>query len=291
MALGPVLVTGAAGNVGRAVVSRLLEAGRMVRAAGRDTDSVRRVFGDKVEAFALDFTDTATWEGAFTGIEQMFLMRPPHLGKPKKEMLPALGYAEAHGVRQMVFLSLQGAEKNRVVPHAGIEGWLKNSSIDWTFVRASFFHQNLSTTHVSDIRDLDEIVVPAGRGLTAFVDAEDVGAVAATALIEPKSFRHRALTVTGSEALGYGQIAEMLSVELGRPIRYTRPGLFRYLRHARNSLGMPWGMVLVTAAIYSTARLGMAAGLTGTVREVLGRDPICFAEFAHRERQVWHPAD
>lgn len=158
-------------------------------------------------------------------------------------------------------------------------------------MRASFFHQNLSTVHVSDVRDRNEIVVPAGRGATAFVDAEDVGAVAAVAILNPDDYRNTALTVTGDEALGYARIAEILSRELGREIAYNRPGLLRYLRHARRQLGLPWGMVMVTAAIYTTARFGLAAGLTDTARTVLGRDPIGFAEFAHRERRVWGPEE
>ncbi|ASD22503.1 NAD(P)-dependent oxidoreductase [Cryobacterium sp. LW097] len=285
----PVLVTGATGNVGRVVVQELLDGGARVRATGRSVESVRRVFGDRVEAVALDFTDPTTWEAAFAGVQQMFLMRPPHLGKPKSQMIPALEYARDHGISQIVFLSLQGAEKNTVVPHAAIEAWLRDSGVAWTFVRASFFHQNLSTTHLTDIRDRDEIMVPARNGATAFVDVEDVGAVAAAALLDPSAHVNTAWTVTGNEALTYAQIAEILTHELGRPIRYARPGILRYIVHARRKLGMPWGMVLVTAAIYTTARLGLAAGLTDDVRQVLGRDPVGFAVFAHRDRSVWSP--
>ncbi|POH64564.1 NAD-dependent epimerase/dehydratase family protein [Cryobacterium sp. TMN-39-2] len=284
-----VLVTGATGNVGQVVVQELLDGGARVRATGRSVASVRRVFGDRVEAVALDFTDPTTWEAAFAGVEQMFLMRPPHLGKPKSQMIPALEYARDHGISQIVFLSLQGAEKNTIVPHAAIEAWLRGSGVAWTFVRASFFHQNLSTTHLTDIRDRDEIMVPARNGATAFVDVDDVGAVAAAALLNPSAHVDTAWTVTGNEALTYAQIAEILTHELGRPIRYARPGVLRYIVHARRKLGLPWGMVLVTAAIYTTARLGLAAGLTDDVRQVLGRDPVGFAVFAHRDRSVWTP--
>lgn len=285
----PILVSGATGNVGRAVVDRLLDDGADVRAAGRTVDSVRRLFGDRVEAVALDFTDSETWEGAFSGVQRMFLLRPPQLGKPRTQMIPALESALQHGVSQIVFLSLQGAETNRVVPHAAVETWLKSSGVAWTFVRASFFHQNLSTTHLSDIRDRDEIMVPAGHGSTAFVDAEDVGAVAAIALLNPSEHANRGWTITGDEALTYTQISEILTAELGRPVRYGRPGIFRYGLHARRRLGMPWGMVLVTTAIYSAARLGKAAGLTDDLRRVVGRDPVGFAAFAHRSRSVWNP--
>jgi hypothetical protein len=50
---------------------------------------------------------------------------------------------------------------------------------------------------------------------------------------------------------------------------------------------MPWEMVAVTAAIYTTARLGLAAGLTDDVHAVLGRQPVDFATFAGRVRSAW----
>lgn len=281
--VAPVLVTGATGNVGSAVLSELLAAGVPVRAAVRPGG--RGVPG--VASVELDFTDAATWATAFKGIQTMFLVRPPAVGNVKRDLLPALETARTAGVKHVVFLSLQGAERNKIVPHATIEAWLRDSGLTWTFVRPSFFHQNLSTTHLVDIRDDDRVVIPAGAGRTAFVDVLDVAAVAARALTHPEDHTNRAWTVTGPRALAYTEVAEILSSELARPIRYTRPGLLAYAWHARRRLGMPWGLVIVTCAIYTTARLGLAAGLTQDVQAVLGREPIDFREFAHRERATW----
>ncbi|WP_265523616.1 NmrA family NAD(P)-binding protein [Oerskovia flava] len=281
--MSTILVTGASGNVGAAVVRILTAAGVDHRRADRHSPAGH---GDTV---VFDFTDPATWAGAFEGVHSLFLVRPPAIGNVTRDLLPAVAAAREAGVRHVVFLSLQGADKNKVVPHAKVEKWLRSSDMTWTFVRASFFHQNLSTTHLTDIRDRDEILVPAGRGATAFVDAEDVGAVAAAALMDPAAHADRAWTVTGPRALTYDEIAAILTVELGRPIRYRHASIWRYARHARSVLGMPWGMVIVTTAIYTTARLGMAAGLTNEVRTVLGRDPIDFVDFARRERALWRP--
>lgn len=146
--------------------------------------------------------------------------------------------------------------------------------------------QNLTGTHRAEIRDLDEIVVPAGAGATAFVDALDVAAVAVVALLDPEAHAGRSWTPTGTRALTYHEVSAVLTEELGRPISYRRPGLVRYARHARRG-GMPWPMVLVTAAIYTTARLGRADGLTDDVRLVTGREPGDLAAFAHRERAAW----
>lgn len=283
----PILVTGATGNVGRHVVRRLLDAGRPVRAAAQDRASVREAFGETVEAVALDFTDPQSWDAAFSGVRQVFLLRPPHLSRPRTQMIPSLERAWSHGAEHMVLLSLQGAQRNPVVPHAALERWLRRSGLSWTFVRAAFFMQNLSTTHAADIRDRHQVVVPAGLGATAFVDAVDVAAVAAAALLAPDVHRNRVWTPTGPDALTYFDVAEILSQVLGERITYTRPGALSYFGHARRCMRMPTGMALVTTAIYTAARLGQAGGLTQDVLTVLGSGPASLRTFAERERDSW----
>lgn len=281
--MGTILVTGSSGNVGREVAAALAGQGAEVRTTHRP----QRPPADPVGSVAFDFLDATTWASAFAGVESVFLVRPPALGNVRRDLLPAVAAARDAGVRHVVFLSLQGAERLRVVPHAAVEQWLRGSGLAWTSVRASFFNQNLSGTHAADVRERDALIVPAGSGATAFVDAEDVGAVAAAALLDPARHAGRAWTVTGPESLTYDQVAVLLSAELGRAIVYARPGLSAYARHAHGTLRMPWPMVAVTAAIYTTARLGLAAALTDDVRTVLGRDPNAFAAFAHRERGAW----
>ena len=286
MSAHPILVTGALGNIGNHVIGDLVAAGRPVRAADVDPEALSARF-DGVAATRFDFTDASTWGAAFEDVELLFLMRPPHLSNIARDMVPALEAAKAAGVRHMVLLSLQGAERNKVVPHAKIEAWLRGSGLHWTFVRPSFFMENLSGTHASDIRDRDSIVVPAGKGRTSFVAASDVAAVAAAALLDADAHRDRAWTPTGPAALTYDEVATILSRVLGRPIRYTRPGALRYFRHATRDLGMERPMALVTTAIYTIARLGRAGGLTDDVRTVTGREPLGFQEWAQEHRDAW----
>jgi uncharacterized protein YbjT (DUF2867 family) len=288
--MNPILITGASGNVGRHIVNQLVTAGATVRGAGRSP--VGKLASPSPSDSALgwvpfEFTDPGSWSAAFDGVRTMFLLRPPAISNVRRDLLPAVVAAQRAGVRHVVFLSLQGAQQIRVVPHAKVETWLRSSGLDWTFVRPSFFTQNLSTTHAADIRDRDEIVVPAGLGRTAFVDVADVAAVATTALLHPEEHRERAWTVTGPQALDYVQVADVLSQVLGRTITYTRPGVVHYLRHAHRVLGLPRTMTAVTAAIYLTARFGLAAGLTDHVRRVTGRDPITLAQTVSRERAAW----
>ncbi len=279
----PILVTGATGRVGGFVARILADAGTPVRAALTNPD--RAASGPWAEGVRFSFTDAETWPATFAGVERMFLMRPPQIGNVRRDMLPALEAARAAGVRRVVFLSLQGADRIPIAPHRKVEQWLESSGMEWTFVRAAFFMENLSTTHAADIRDRDEIPVPAGNGRTAFVAARDVAAVAAIALLS-EGHAERAYTPTGPVALTYTDVAAILSDVLGRPVRYTAPGPLTYWRHARAG-GMPRGMAAVTLAIYTTARFGLAAGLTDDVLRVTGQPPMDFRTFAQRERAAW----
>ena len=169
----PVLVTGAPGNVGAPLVEELLRLGARVRVAAWDVAVARAAFGDAVDIVQFDFEQPDTFGPAFAGVERMFLLRPPQIADVDGVIVPALRAAAAAGVRHVVFLSIQGAEKNRVVPHRKIEDRLRTSGMAWTFIRAAYFMQNLSTTHAPEIRELDDrerdrpsagvALVPRGR--------------------------------------------------------------------------------------------------------------------------------
>ncbi len=284
----PILVTGAPGNVGTPLVHELLATSASVRVAAWDVEAARAAFGDRVEIVRFDMTDPATF-GAFEGAERMFLLRPPAIADVKGVVVPALDAAWSRGIRHVSFLSIQGAERNRVVPHRKIEDALRRSDLTWTFVRAAYFMQNLSTTHAREIRELDEIWVPAGRrSRTAHVDVRDVASVIARTLLEA-GHEGRAYVPTGPEALTYDECARMISEAVGRPIRYADPAMWSYWRRMRAG-GMPRAMVGVTLGIYTAARLGLAADLTDDVARVTGRQPRTFSAFAHDARAAWVPA-
>ncbi|MFH9736797.1 NmrA family NAD(P)-binding protein [Streptomyces roseolus] len=276
-----VLVTGATGRVGRHVVSELMERNLPVRAAHRHAGPASGIATRAVFSFA----DPRTWREAMRGATSMFVMRPPQISDVKKDMLPALSAAREYGIKRMVLLSLQGADRNPAVPHHALEKWLRDSGIEWTFVRAGFFMQNLSTTHAAEIRDRGQIIVPAGNGRTSFVDARDVAAVAVRALTGDTLVR-RAVTPTGAQALTYAEAADLLGAELNRPIRYASPGPVAFWRH-RRALGIPRAETAVMLALYSACRFDMAAGVTRDVPDILGREPISFERFAHDEREAW----
>jgi uncharacterized protein YbjT (DUF2867 family) len=284
----PVLVTGATGTVGRHVVAGLREHGVPVRAATRNPDGASEALGGGVEPVRFDFTEPATHGPAFDGVRRLFLVRPPALSDVQGEMVPAIEAGLDRDLRRVVLLSVLGAGQMPGVPHRTLERFLGKAPLAATSLRASFFMQNLSTTHRADVRDRNTIFLPAGRGRTSFVDARDVAAVAVRTLLEDRH-QGRAYALTGEEALTYEEAASVFSDVLGRPITYANPSLPAFWQEMRRR-GHPPGKVAVMAAIYTTCRLGLAGTVTAWVRSLLGRPARSLSAFVAEHRAVWSPA-
>lgn len=286
----PVMVTGATGTVGRHVVRGLADRGRTVVAATRDPEAANRELG--VPSRRFDFHDPATYS-AFDEADVLFLVRPPAITRVWTSIFPALDAARERGVRHIVVLSVLGAGENPFVPHRWIEEKVKRLSRPgasgegptWTILRPSFFLQNLCTTHRAEIRERDEIFVPAGTGRTSFIDARDVAAAGVAALTED-AHAGRAYALTGPDAHTYGEVAAILTDVLDRPIRYTDPSIAAFIRRQRRE-GRPWPFVLVMAGIYLTARFGLAARVTDDLQRLLERTPRTVRDFAEDYRDVW----
>jgi uncharacterized protein YbjT (DUF2867 family) len=279
-----VLVTGASGNVGAEVIQLLHTTGAEVLAGLRRPDE-RGFLPAPVVPVRFDFLDPATYAPALDGVAQLFLLRPPAIANVKQQLNPVVDAAVAAGVRRIVFLSLLGAERMPWVPHRTVELHIERSGLEYVFLRASFFMQNLSTTHAPEIRELNEILVPAGAGKTSFIDVRDIAAVAVYCLTQNPPPR-QAYALTGSEALSYGAVAAIMTDILGRTIVYRRPSIWRFVRQMRRR-GFSSSMIAVMVGIYTTARLGLAGTVTPDLARLLGRPPLTLRQFVEDFRTVW----
>jgi len=274
-----VLVTGASGNVGNYIVKELLNMGEEVVGAGTNTQKLSKIFGEEVESVYFDFTDKSTFDNALENVDRVFLMRPPHLGRPE-DLYPFIDAMKAHNIKLVSFLSLMGVENNTIPPHHKIEKYIEKVGIPYAHVRPGFFMQNLSGVHSVDIREKNEIFIPAGKSKTSFIDAADIGFATAVLLHEPEKYKNTAHTITGPEALDYYEVAEILSKVVGRKITYAKPGFLRYRSYYIKKRGLEKGYVNVTVALYFMTRMGTAKEVTNGFYELTGRKPRTLEDFA-----------
>lgn len=279
-----ILVTGASGNVGRYVISGALEQGLSVKAAMRTSNKCPE--SKDIEVVDLDFTKPETFSSALAGVNAVFLMRPPHLGKAE-DLYPFIDATAASDIDCIIFLSLMGIEKNPMPPHYKIEKYIEKSGMPYVHIRPGFFMQNLSGIHAEEIKKRGEIWVPAGYSKTSFIDAKDIGTAIAFILKNLGGHLGRAYTLTGSEALDYDDIAKCLSDVLGIAIAYRRPSLLGYRKRYIKERGLDPNYVNVTVALYIMTRLGTAKHITDDFIKLVGRAPRTFEEFARDSMDAW----
>lgn len=276
------LISGASGNVGLSLLKLCQTKGvRPIAAMRRPRQSHEELADQRV----LDFLKPETFEPALQGIEKVFLMRPPHLSKPQKDMLPFVTAMKTAGVQQVVFLSLQGADKLTYTPHHKIEILLNESGLNCNFLRPSFFMENLSTTHREEIAVDQKIMVPAGKGKTNFISVDDI-ALAAFTLLKENTLEQAHWEITGAESFDYYEVAEILSRELGKIITYKKPGIPRFIAYQVRKK-TPLAMAIVMSAIYSAARLGKASASSSDFSRLCKQEAKTLADFIKENRDVW----
>jgi uncharacterized protein YbjT (DUF2867 family) len=264
-----ILVTGAAGTVGSGVVRGLRELGAEFRVGYRN----RRPEG--VAGVPIDLDRPESLGPALAGADTVFLLS--NQVSPELHLVTA---ARAAGVRRIVKLSVWDAPGRAFEFarwHADVEEAIQASGLDWTFLRPTGFMQNVVNHMGATIKGQGAIFQPAADARIAHVDARDVAAVAVAALTQP-GHAGRAYTLSGPEALSYGQVADALSVALGRPIRYVPISDEEY-RQGAIGAGIPEAYVEALLDLARYYRTGASERVTRDVEAVTGRAATRFDRF------------
>lgn len=282
-----ILVTGASGNVGKYVVQYALKRGQEVTATSTHVKTLQTMFPENVRCVFFDFTKPETFEEALQDVDRVFIMRPPHLGKPEdfKPFIEALKNKE--NIQLVSFLSLIGVEKNPVPPHHKIEKYIEQAGLPFCHIRPSFFMQNISGVHAFEIKHFQKVVVPVKHALTSFIDAQDIGELTAAVLSNPQMHQGKAYAITGAEAIDYWQVAKILSEELQREIHYSNPKPALAKKYWIQIRGLEKEYCTVMSMLYMMTRLGTAEKVTTVFEEIMGKKPQTFRQFVQKNLDVW----
>ena len=274
--MGDVLVTGATGKVGRHVVTGLVEAGEPVRAASRHPSPP-----DGATATPFDWADESTWDAALDGADRLFLVAQAEgLFDPTGPVLAFLDRAVAAGVGRVVLLSAMGMEHApEAIPLRRVELAVEAADVASTVVRPNWFDQNFDTgPFVPAMAQEGRLPAPTGDATVSFVDTRDIAAVAVAALVDD-GHAGQAYTLTGPEALSFGDVARVLSQVWERPLRHDdveAPQMQSYLE----GMGMPGEYAEMLTGMMTQMPSGSAAPVTDDVERVTGRPARSVEEYA-----------
>ncbi|MGW3911262.1 NmrA family transcriptional regulator [Streptomyces sp. NPDC005070] len=269
-----VLVTGATGRTGSRVARAARAAGLTVRAASRGT--------------GFDWEDASTWAGALRGADAAYLAHPTDVGSPAATKAVGALAREAVelGARRLVLLSSRGEDRAGPTEEA-----LRTSGADWTIVRASWFSQNFSEGPLVEGLRQGELVFPAGEVREPFIDVRDIADVVVAALTGGGKYTGRELAITGPRLLTFREAVAEIARATGEELAYT-PVTARRYGDTLAGFGMPAEEARFLVDLFESLLDGRNAHLSDGVRNILGRAPRDFTDFAREAAGagVWKAA-
>ncbi len=283
-----VLITGATGNVGTEVIKSLQNIDHQldIYAGVRNLNEDRiELSGYKVNFSLFDFTDVETFKTALDGCEILFLLRPPQISEVEKYFKPIIDTCKENGVKHIVFLSVQGVEKSKIIPHHKMEKLIVDSKIPYTFLRPAYFMQNFTTTLHNDLINKKRIYLPAGNTKFTLVDVRDIGAVSVTILTNISEHINKSYELTCKEKLTFLEMAIILSDILGTVIQYVSPNLVSFFLTKRKEK-TPTMFILVMIMLHYFPRFQKEPDTTNWVEKITDRQPTTFEQFVNDNKKA-----
>lgn len=278
-----ILITGASGNVGKEVLKQITQTGVEVRAASQSISKAATPPG--VEIVSVDYNRAETLQTALEGVDRVFLVGPPtaQLTALERKAMEVIAHSD---IRQVVKLSAMGGREALFTrQHAESEDYIQSTGVPYTFLRPNGFMQNMANYNAPTINTQDSFYGSEGDGRVSHIDIRDVAAVAVKALTEDGHVG-KAYTLTGPEALTNKEIAQILSNELGREIRFINLPPAQ-LKEALLSAGVTEWNADALLDLQRLYRDGKATTVTPDVEQILGRKPISFAQFFRDYRSAF----
>jgi uncharacterized protein YbjT (DUF2867 family) len=279
-----ILVTGAGGAVGSALMEELRGAGRPARGAYHSPEGADRARRAGWDAVTVDLSRPPTLPAALEGVDAIFLLGATGPEQTRQE-LNAVEAARAAGVGRIVKLSVWRADEGLTpigLLHRPVEEAIASSGLPFTLLRPNFYMQNFSRQMGPSIRTRGVFAQQATDAPISFADVRDVARVAARVLTSA-GHDARAYEITGPEALTYEDAAGVLSRVLQRPVRFVGMSDDE-ARAALTGRGLPGFHVDLLIEVGRAYRHGGAERVTPAVRELTGRDPISFEQFVRDHR-------
>ena len=269
------LVLAGTGKTGARLAAKLAKLGLNVRTAARNGADVH-----------FDWDDATTHRPALQEVDRLYLVAPVMRMDFADQVATFLDLAEAAGVRHVTYLSAYGIDQAppQVALRAVELDLIGRGAITHSILRPAWFMQNFSETFLKPVDGV--ITVPTADGSEAFIDAEDIAAVAAETLANPDAHAGAAYALTGSEAITVSEAAKVIADVTGKPVKHNDIDRDVWIQGSV-AAGVPAEYGEMLRMLTETIASGMGSRPNDNVQKVTGAPPIKFADFARRTAQAW----
>ncbi len=273
-----IIVTGATGQLGRLIVTKLLD--RVP--ADQIGVSVRDPKASHLEALGIrvrqgDFGDVESLRHAFEGATQILIVSSNAAasgGDPLAQHRNAIDAAKAVGAKRIVYTSHVAASATSAFPpardHAATEAMLAESGLAWTALRHGFYAESGMMMNGEGL-ETGMIDAPAD-GKVSWTTHADLAEADAIILADEGRFDGPTPPLTAAQAIDIDEFAAIASDVLGKPVsrKLMSDEEFKARMAAR---GAPEGASKMALGLYIAARNGEFAAVDPTLEAMLGRRP------------------
>lgn len=288
-----ILVTGATGTVGGAVVEELLKRGAAVRALVRKEPQDRKA-PQGLEMARGDLSNPPSILKALEGIDKVFLLIA-NVADEFTQAVTAYGLARRAGVKHVTYLSVLQADRFLDVPHfaakAAVEETIKKHNVPFTILRPGYFMQN--DARLKDLLTGPGVYpMPLGDAGIAAVDVRDIGEAAAISLTED-GHANQTYDLVSKELLSGPGAAAIWSGVLRKEIRYAGHGNFDAFEEQLRKTGSPsWLAYDIRVMFQGYVDRGFATSQLAVARcaALLRREPRTYQSYAEELGKQWAAA-
>ena len=285
------LITGATGGLGSAVATFLKSKGTedSIAVLVRDSSSekAKALAAQGFELRVADYDDRDSLEKAFSGIDKLYFVSGSDLMNRRKQHNNVVETAKKSAVGHIFYTSVSLnnlSEDSPLYPamsdHLITEEWIKDSGINYTFLRHNLYSEVIPMFLGSKEQVLGSKVVylPTGEGRTAFVARQDLAEAGANALAHPAQRMNGAYELNSNEKVSFQEVADALSATLAEFIAYVSPTPEDFA-HTMNQHGVPAEAIGMMSAFGVAIADGVFDAPFSDLETLLGRKPLPVSDY------------
>jgi uncharacterized protein YbjT (DUF2867 family) len=273
-----ILITGASGSVGKAVLQEAIRKESKVRAMYRSKEEAAKA-PSGCEAVLADYADKQSLSKALDGVRSVYVVCSPipQLVELESNMLDACKEA---GIKHVVLNSALGAgdyPKSFPSWHRKVEDKLKGLGLSYAILRPNGFLQNIVAFNAASIRAQGAFYAAMGDAKVSYLDVGDIAAVAVKTL-QGGSHASKTYELNGPEAISNQELAKRISRVSGRKVNYVDI-LESAQRDAMLGAGMPEWQVTALLELQQYYKQGGGAKTDGLLQSLIERGPVTLDQY------------
>jgi NAD(P)H dehydrogenase (quinone) len=283
-----ILVTGATGQLGKAVTESLLKktsAGN-IHILVRDADKAAAFKAQGVTIHVGDYSNYSSLVAAFKGIDKVYMVSGNDIANRGQQQDNVVDAAKEAGVKQVVYTSFQRKNETDTTPiafvahsHLSTEAKLKASGLKYTILQHGIYADMIPIFAGEHLLDTKTIYLPAGDGKTAYALRTDQAEAGVNVLLDDSDkYVNKSFELAGSEGVSWGQIADIISGITGVKITYVAASVPEFTETLTKA-GVPAEYIGLFAGFSQANAQGEFENVTNELETILGRKPVTVAEY------------